>query len=80
MVKQAAAELCQGKLVLEQEGGYSTAYVPFCGLAVVEELSGIKTAAEDPFLEFYKSVTGQDLQPNQKHVVDEAAKLVSRIS
>ena len=80
MVKKAASELCNGKVVLEQEGGYSTAYVPFCGLAVVEELSGNKTTAEDPFLEFYSAVAGQELQPNQKHMIDEAANLVSRIS
>lgn len=26
-----------------RQGGYSDVYVPFCGLAVVEELTGIKT-------------------------------------
>ena len=26
------------------EGGYSEAYVPFCGLAVIEELSGVRSA------------------------------------
>ncbi len=36
---QAAAALCDGKLVLVHEGGYSEVYVPFCGHAVLEELS-----------------------------------------
>jgi len=31
------------------EGGYSAIYVPWCGLAVVEELSGIRTDAVDPY-------------------------------
>ena len=30
------------------EGGYAEAHVPFCGLAVVETLSGVRTAVEDP--------------------------------
>lgn len=48
VIKQAAAELCGGRLVLAHEGGYSEAYVPFCGLAVMEELSGHRTEVEDP--------------------------------
>ncbi|SEP86539.1 class II histone deacetylase [Thalassovita taeanensis] len=50
-VKQAAADLCDGKLVMVHEGGYSEAYVPFCGHAVLEELSGSATAAADPMAE-----------------------------
>ncbi|SFL25024.1 class II histone deacetylase [Shimia haliotis] len=51
MTKQvmgAAQTLCDGKLVLVHEGGYSEAYVPFCGHAVIEELSGSAITAEDP--------------------------------
>ncbi len=47
-VKQAAAELCGGRLVLVHEGGYSEVHVPFCGHAVIEELSGSPIRAEDP--------------------------------
>jgi acetoin utilization deacetylase AcuC-like enzyme len=39
-MKQAAADLCGGRLLLVHEGGYSETYVPFCGHAVMEELSG----------------------------------------
>jgi acetoin utilization deacetylase AcuC-like enzyme len=45
---QAADELCDGRLVLVHEGGYSEVYVPFCGHAVLEELSGAKETAPDP--------------------------------
>ncbi|MDT8854639.1 class II histone deacetylase [Paracoccaceae bacterium Fryx2] len=45
---EAAADLCAGRLVLVHEGGYSETYVPFCGHAVLEELSGSKTTAPDP--------------------------------
>lgn len=37
---QAAAERhCQGRVVAVHEGGYSELYVPFCGLAVIEQLA-----------------------------------------
>lgn len=50
---QSAKTLCGGKLVLAHEGGYSEVYVPFCGHAVVEELSGSKITAPDPFAETF---------------------------
>ncbi|MCG3460824.1 class II histone deacetylase [Xenorhabdus bovienii] len=49
-MQQMADELCHGKLVMVHEGGYSEAYVPFCGLAVMEELSGVRTEVTDPAL------------------------------
>jgi acetoin utilization deacetylase AcuC-like enzyme len=49
---QAAATLCQGRLVLVHEGGYSETYVPFCGQAIMEVLSGRPTEVIDPFLAF----------------------------
>jgi acetoin utilization deacetylase AcuC-like enzyme len=61
----AADELCGGRLILSHEGGYSTAHVPFCGLAVLEELSGISTGVVDPFLDFFMAMGGQELQPHQ---------------
>jgi len=51
---QVADKLCTGKLVMVHEGGYSEAYVPFCGLAVMEALSGIRTKVVDPLLESTK--------------------------
>ncbi len=44
----AADRLCGGRLVLVHEGGYSEAYVPFCGHAVLEALSGSGITAPDP--------------------------------
>ena len=40
-----------GHLAMLHEGGYSEAYVPFCGLAALEALSGVRTPVEDPLLE-----------------------------
>ncbi|WP_177431216.1 MULTISPECIES: class II histone deacetylase [unclassified Pseudomonas] len=53
-LRDAAERLCHGRLVLVHEGGYSEAYVPFCGLATLEALSGIRTAVQDPMLEFVR--------------------------
>lgn len=51
MATAAADDLCDGRLTLVHEGGYSELYVPFCGHAVLEELSGSATAAPDPLAE-----------------------------
>ncbi|MEM9575813.1 MAG: class II histone deacetylase [Pseudomonadota bacterium] len=47
-VKAAAEEHCDGRLVLVHEGGYSEIYVPFCGHATLEALSGSHKSAPDP--------------------------------
>jgi len=44
---QAADTLCGGKLVMAHEGGYSEVHVPFCGHAVLQEMSGSKMDAGD---------------------------------
>jgi acetoin utilization deacetylase AcuC-like enzyme len=72
MMMDVADELCDGRLVLCHEGGYSRATVPFYGLAVMETLSGVETGIEDPFLQMMSGFAGQDLQTHQKQVIDEA--------
>jgi acetoin utilization deacetylase AcuC-like enzyme len=57
-MKAAAARHCGGKLLFFHEGGYSAYYVPFCGLAVVEELAGVETGVVDPELEEHCKVRG----------------------
>ncbi|MDT1062910.1 class II histone deacetylase [Paracoccus sp. CPCC 101403] len=47
-MQQAAAELCANRLVLVHEGGYSEAYVPFCGHAAIAQLAGSDITAPDP--------------------------------
>ncbi|HKX22753.1 MAG TPA: class II histone deacetylase [Rhizorhapis sp.] len=54
LMMEAAAELCDDKLVVVHEGGYSEAYVPFCGHALLEALSGEHTDVADPELEFFQ--------------------------
>ncbi|MEM9580351.1 MAG: class II histone deacetylase [Pseudomonadota bacterium] len=52
-VMEAADAICDGRLVLVHEGGYSEAYVPFCGHAVVQRLKGSAIVAPDPMAEIY---------------------------
>lgn len=44
----AADALCDGRLVLVHEGGYSEVHVPFCGHAVLQTLAGSDITATDP--------------------------------
>jgi len=77
MVKGVAERCCSGKLVVVHEGGYSPHYAPFCALAVVEELSGLKSDAEDPYLKEFRGLGQQELQPHQQQAVDTAVKALA---
>lgn len=76
---ELAESLCGGRLLALHEGGYSTAYVPFCGLAAIEELAGERTSTADPFLAIFAAMGGQQLQSHQKAVIDAAAKHLARV-
>ncbi|KIN74823.1 class II histone deacetylase [Sulfitobacter guttiformis] len=73
-IKRTAEDICGGKLVVVHEGGYSEVYVPFCGHAVMEVLSGSETTAPDPMA---KAMSLR--QPNarvvafQKELIDDMA-------
>lgn len=54
LLRSFAGQHCAGKLVLMHEGGYSEAYVPFCGLATIEALSGLGSEVVDPLLDFIR--------------------------
>ncbi len=74
-VMDLADEFCDDKLVMCHEGGYSSAYVPFCGHAVIEEMSGATDPIEDPYCEDIESQAGQDLLPHQEAVINAAAEI-----
>jgi hypothetical protein len=71
----AAEQLCGGRVVFAHEGGYSKDYVPFCGLAVIETLSGVRTAVEDIRLKKIGNWGYQGLQTHQRGAVDTVAAL-----
>ena len=70
---ESADKLCGGKLILAHEGGYAASHVPYCGLAVMEQLSGKMTGLEDPLLEFMSNIGQQELQPHQAAAINDAA-------
>ena len=79
MVHEAAKTLCEGRLAMVHEGGYSPTHVPFLGLAVIEALSGIETGVIDPYAEPISVQGGRQLLPHQAEAIDAAAQLVKEI-
>jgi acetoin utilization deacetylase AcuC-like enzyme len=47
-VRALADELCGGRMVLVQEGGYSEVYTPFCTLGALEGAFGLTAGVADP--------------------------------
>jgi hypothetical protein len=66
---------CNGRIVFAHEGGYSKDYVPYCGLAVVESLSGVRTEVEDPYLHEANLWGYQSCLPHQAALIDAVASL-----
>lgn len=79
MLMEAADRLCGGRLVMSHEGGYSATYAPYCGLAVLEEMSGIRTHVEDPWAPLMAEWGQQSLQPHESAAIDAAAGLLDSI-
>lgn len=78
MLMKAADDICDGRLMMCHEGGYSRAYTPFCGLAVVETLAEIRTDIEDPFIEIAAGMGGQNIQPHQQAVINQTLDVVNQ--
>lgn len=47
-VLDVADDVCGGRVAMAHEGGYSELHVPFCGHAVLDEMSGAGIDAPDP--------------------------------
>ncbi|ALX48601.1 class II histone deacetylase [Lentibacillus amyloliquefaciens] len=71
-IKKLAEKHTSGRLIACHEGGYSTAYVPFCTLRVIEALRGTDSQVEDPFnLGFHEG----PIYPHQKEAVKRAVDI-----
>jgi acetoin utilization deacetylase AcuC-like enzyme len=64
-ILQLADEVCSGRVMMTHEGGYSPVYVPYCGLAVLEQMSGIKTGMNDPYGHAFENLPDQKLSAAQ---------------
>ena len=73
-VQQAADRLCGGKLVMVHEGGYAESYVPFCGPAVMEALSGIRTEVRGSAAGIYSTAAAA------RHVRAVSAPAIDRLA
>lgn len=72
LVMAAADRHCGGRLVAVHEGGYADSCVPFCGHAMVEAMSGERTAVVDPYLELFKlQQPGPRFDAFQRQLIDE---------
>jgi acetoin utilization deacetylase AcuC-like enzyme len=71
-----ADDVCGGRLVSVQEGGYSHVYAPFCWLAIVETLARVPERTEDPYEMF---IAGQpccrELAPWQRETIEDQARV-----
>ena len=63
-----AGEVCEGRLVMLQEGGYSAAYVPYCTVAAVEPLVGVDLGITDLY------ATSSELERCKTILTDETQK------
>ncbi|MCR9140168.1 MAG: class II histone deacetylase [Alphaproteobacteria bacterium] len=66
---EVADKHAKGRIIVTHEGGYSAIYVPYCGLAVLETLSGASATLEDPMAEFIAAYGGQDITPDQSKLI-----------
>lgn len=73
-VLDAAEGLCDGRVVMTHEGGYSPVYAPLCGVAVLEEMSGERTGVTDFLADEYEDLPDQALRPHQADAVRAAAE------
>jgi acetoin utilization deacetylase AcuC-like enzyme len=63
-----ADEVCAGRLVMLQEGGYSASYVPYCTVAAVEPLLGVDLGIVDLY------VTSSELERSKTILTNETLK------
>lgn len=71
----AASDLCGGRVVAAHEGGYSEAYVPFCGHAAIEALSGHRTEVSDPALDMaLRQQPNAEFVALQRRLLEEMAR------
>ena len=77
MLMESAEKLCDGRLMATHEGGYNATYSPFCGLFVMQQLSGI-TKLNDPF-DHADRYPGQELKFHEREIIEKARALVDEI-
>ena len=78
-IKKSADQLCDGKILMTHEGGYSASTVPFLAHAVIETLAEENMNIVDPFQNIIGKMGQQELQPHQDALIKEAESLLKNI-
>ena len=74
-----AEEVCDGRLVMVQEGGYSIHYLAICGAVTIAQLAGVRPV-DDPYWFLVENLYGRaELLPAQVEAIDEARQEIDRI-
>jgi len=76
---EVAEEICDGRIVFSHAGGYSPVYVPYCGLAVLEAMSGAETGVLDSYAFSFENSPAHLLKPWQDDVITEAEASARRL-
>lgn len=76
---EAADDLCDGRLVMCHEGGYSAPTVPFFAHAVIETMAASEARVTDPFQAILGGLGQQALQPHQDQLITEAEALLDKL-
>lgn len=74
-----AEDVCNGRILMTHEGGYSAATVPFFAHAVIETMAHENLGIEDPFQKIIGNLGQQELQPHQDKIIKEAESLLKNI-
>jgi acetoin utilization deacetylase AcuC-like enzyme len=69
VLMDVAAEVCDGRIMMTHEGGYSPTYVPLCGVSVLSELSGIPVDVIPPLYAGFDTMPEHALAPAQAAVL-----------
>lgn len=69
-----AAEVCDGRLMMTHEGGYSPTYVPICGVTVLSEMSGVPVDVVNELYAGFDDKPESRLTDAQRAVVAEVRK------
>ncbi len=69
-LKALAEAICDGRLAMIHEGGYSEGYVPLCGHAVIATLAGSANRVHDPQNAEIAAWAYQACQPHQRELIE----------
>ena len=69
VLMDVAAEVCDGRIMMTHEGGYSPTYVPICGVSVLSEMSGVPVDIIDPLYAGFDTMPEHAVSPAQRDVI-----------